>query len=66
MEYSYRFILARKRFIELCEQFYDGSPKQTVELGRLWEKWTKYDNGSGDVVTAKVLEFSQKLHTKVQ
>lgn len=66
MEYSIRWIEARKRFIELCEVYDDGSPKQSIELGNLWRSWAEYDDGDGSVVAKKVQEFYAKLIGKSQ
>lgn len=64
MKYSLRWIEARKRFIELCEVYGDGSSKQSIELGNLWRSWAEYDDGDGSVVAKKVQEFYAKLIDK--
>ncbi len=63
MEYSLRWIEARKRFIELCEIHGNKTPIQNQYLNHLWNRWADLDDGDGSVVAKFVLEFSVKLNT---
>ena len=64
MEYSLRFIEARKRFIHLCEVHYPAKiPEQTHKLNTLWRAWSAQDNGDGSFVAEKVMNFENKLNS---